>query len=227
MSSNRKYNGAAALLNTFIIISTIIVATIGVLYGAGEGQVGEDMRGAGYFKAFTNLSNILAAVCALVMLRFNIRNLKDDDDDFPRWAVLFYYTGASAVGLTFVIVLVFLGPMFKAMGLGYFVMFRNHLFYLHFLNPLLCGISFSLLQRKHVFGVRENIIAIIPTVLYSVVYAYMVVIAKKWNDFYNFTLGGHFEFTPMIMIVMYGISFLVAFWLKKLHDRSVANAENS
>lgn len=221
MPLNKKKNMIMAAINVFLVISTIIIAAIGITSGTGEGQVGEDMKNLGYLKAFTNLSNIFAAACAGVMLRYNIRNVRSGGEELPRGAVLLYYTAASAVGLTFFIVVGFLGPMFEMMGMGYFTMFRNDMFFSHFFNPVLCSACFILLQRKHVFGVKENFVVIIPTVLYSFIYAYMVVIAQRWTDFYNFTFGGHYELTPVVMIAMYGISFLIALIQRKLHNRRV------
>ena len=224
---NRKNSALSAAINAFIVISTVIIAVNGISSGAGEGQVGENMRNWGYLKAFTNLSNILAAVCAGVMLFFNIKNLTGKSEGLPRGAMLFFYTGTSALGLTFIIVVGFLGPMFELTGPGYFTMFRNDMFFFHFLNPVLCGICFVMLQRQFVFGIKDNLIAIIPTVLYSFVYAYMVVIRQSWSDFYNFTFGGHYELAPIVMIAMYAISFLIALAQRKLHNRRVEGAENS
>ena len=211
-----------AALNAWIILSTAVIVTHGILAGAGKGQVGGGMYGWGYLKAFTNLSNILAALACGVVLSCNLRNIKNGTAELPRAVLVLHYAATSAVGLTFVIVAGFLGPMFQLNGAGYFTMFSGDMFFFHFLNPVLCGVELVLLEREHILKVRDNFIAVIPTVLYSFLYAYMVVIAQKWSDFYNFTLGGHFEYTPAAMLIMYLISFAVAFAQRKLHNKKVS-----
>ena len=222
MKNDKKQNILMLLINLFILASTLFFVVRGVLKGAGEGQVGEIMYGWGYLKAFTNLSNILAAVASAVVLFYNIRGLKQNGGELPRGAVALQYAASAAVGLTFVVVVFFLGPMFEQMGKGYFTMFKQEMFFFHFFNPVLCGIELVLLERSYILGWKENLIAMLPMAAYSVVYT-VCVLTGTWSDFYNFTLGDLKLTAPAIGIV-YAIAFLIAYMQRRLHNARVKRA---
>ena len=203
------------VINLFLFISTLIVTILGILHGAGEGQLGENMRGAGWLKAFTNLSNMLMGFCALVFL-VTAKNGKN-----PKWAVRLYFAGVCAVGLTFVVVIFFLAPMFAITGKGFFTMYSGSLLFFHFLNPILAVIAMMFLIKKPVLGTKEKLLGLIPTVLYSFLYAYKVVISKEWDDFYNFTLGGKMWMVPVAMLVLYSVTYAIGSLMASVHNRTV------
>ena len=58
----RLWHRLSLIFNVFLMISTTIIVTNGFLHGAGDGQLGEEMIGWGYFKAFTIDANILNGV---------------------------------------------------------------------------------------------------------------------------------------------------------------------
>ena len=221
MQEARKRNILMLVINLYIVLSTAVIVFLGVTGGAGAGQVGEGMRGAGYLKAFTNLSNILAAAASAAVLYYNIRNLKDRTDELPRRVLVLQYAGASAVGLTFLVVLCFLGPLFQLQGKGYFTMYSGEMFFFHLLNPVLCSVELVLLERKHVLTLRDNLTAVVPAFLYSLLYLMMVVILRQWSDFYNFTFGGRYWVSPLTMLAIYLISFGIAFVQRRLHNARV------
>ena len=165
------------------------------------------------FRYFTMLSNILAAIAAALVAAFDAKALISDEEKLPRWALILKYAGTVAVTLTFVTVVVFLGPMVEAMGHGYFKLFQNENFFLHFLSPILAIISFVCFEQIENFKFTETLYGVIPTVLYSFAYLPMVVIGKEnggWPDFYMLTFGGHMWVAPISLIVMYGATFGLA-----------------
>ena len=220
MNTERKYNLAILIINLFLVVSTFILAVNGLTKGAGQGQVGEAMYGTGYLKAFTTLSNIYCGIASFVVLVFAVNNAFEKSFLLPRWAVVFHFTAACAVGLTFITVLVFLAPMQVMMGYSYFRFFRGDMFFFHFLNPVLAGISVVLLERKHILGKREQVLAMIPTFIYSWLYFAMVIVVKKWSDFYGFTFGGRYYMVPVSFIAMYGFTWVISLLYKKWHNKA-------
>lgn len=49
---------------------------------------------------------------------------------------------------------------------------------------------------------KDCILAMTPTIIYSIVYFIMVVILKRWNDFYGFTFGGRYAILPIVVAVI-------------------------
>ena len=165
------------------------------------------------FRYFTMLSNVLAAIAAALVAAFDAKALISDEEKLPRWVLILKYAGTVAVTLTFVTVVVFLGPMVEAMGHGYFKLFQNENFFLHFLSPILAIISFVCFEQIENFKFTETLYGVIPTILYSFAYLPMVVIGKEnggWPDFYMLTFGGHMWVAPISLIVMYGATFGLA-----------------
>ena len=218
MNTNKKYNLAILIINLFLVASTFVLVINGLCKGAGQGQLGENMYGAGYLKAFTTLSNIYCGIASFVVLVFAVNNCFEKSFLLPRWAVVFHYTSAAATGLTFITVLVFLAPMQVAMGNSYFRFFSGDMFFFHFLNPVLAAVSSVLLERKHKLGIREQLLALIPTFVYSWLYFFMVVVAKNWSDFYGFTFGGRYYMIPVSFIAMYGFTWIISLLYRNRHN---------
>ena len=225
MSNKEKRNNIILLiLHVFIAASTMVLVLHGVAKGAGIGQVGRDMTGLGYLKAFTVLSNILNGTASFVMAVFAVNNLFSGKYELPRWAVVFQFVAACAVGLTFITVLVFLAPMQAYMGNGYFRFFSGDMFFFHFLNPVLSVAAFMFLERRHTVGKREQLFALIPTFIYSWLYFFEVVVSKKWDDFYGFTFGGRDYLFPVSFVVMYGGTWLISCVLSKIHAKNISES---
>lgn len=200
-------NFISLIINAYIFISAFIVMIIGVSQGAGTGQVGDAMKGLGYFKAFTIDSNVLMGLIALMALTFNINNAVTKKSECPKWMTLTYLTGVSSVALTFFTVVVFLAPMFQIQGKGYMTMFQDDMFFYHFLNPILSVINFIFfLPGDKIIG-KVKLFSLIPVFLYSIVYIICIAVLKIWSDFYNFTFGGKFILIPLVLIVIYAVTF--------------------
>ena len=209
------------MINAILVVDVAITAFSGITGGAGDGQVGNHIIGFGYFKPYTMDSNVLMFFASAIMIAFCIKNLVHGADMTPKWALTFYLTGSSCLFLTMFIAAVFLGPMKVMMGESYFVMFQDDMFFFHLLNPLIAIFTFTFLMKKHRYGMRDCLPAIVPTVIYSVVYLIMVVFLKKWNDFYGFTFGGRYYLVPLVIIVVYCLVSGFAALLSRLHNRHI------
>lgn len=217
--SDKTGNKISLIINAYIVISAFIVMIVGVCMGAGEGQVGDSMRGLGYFKAFTIDSNVLMGLIALMGLTFNINNLVSKKIEFPKWMTLTYLTGTTAVALTFVTVVVFLAPMFEIQGDGYMTMFVDDMFFYHLVNPIMAIVNLIFFLPGDKITGKVKLVGLIPTFIYSIIYTICVAVLKIWSDFYNFTFGGKFVLIPLVLLVMYaatfGLSCLICFGRNK------------
>lgn len=211
----------AITLNFIIVCSTILIAIMGVQYGAGGGQVGEDMVGWGYFKPFTIDSNILMAIAALLMMIFQIREYCDEKLEPSKWLKRFYLMGATSVALTFVTVVCFLMPGFLVQGLDVKLLFTDDMLFFHVLNPILAIISTIFLLKGGRFRLRDRFWALVPCFIYSIIYMIHVVFVGDWEDFYGFTFGRQDFLIPFVMMGMYVITIMIASVLAWSHNRRI------
>jgi len=222
MKKEKIINIISLVINAFILVTTFIFVLQGVSKGAEDAQPGaETMTGLGFLKAFTNLSNILLAVCAFVLLVFNINNLFNNEHKIPKWVSVFYYIGAISTTVTFLTVVFFLGPLWaiKYGPKGYFYMFSGMMFFFHFLNPVLGIISFILFCKlEKPLSLFNNLIGLSSTFIYSIVYMGQV-LSYKWIDFYGFTFGMKMYMVPISLIAMYLLTFGIGLALRKLNKK--------
>lgn len=211
---NKTRNFIDLILNILIILST--VWAVRLYYISAPDALGSVSNAS--FKYFTTDSNILVAIAALVMMVFNIIRLFKADTVIPKWVSVFKYAGTSAVTLTLLTVVFFLGPVFSIHGgiQAYFHMFEGNTFALHFSTPVLAIISLIFFEKDNSFNVRDCFIACLPSYIYSLVYFSMVVCLRKWPDWYGFTFGGKLFMIPVSLITMYIATFAISAALRKL-----------
>ena len=218
--NSKKRNIIALAINSFIAVSSFVIMIKGVSKGASAGQVGESMVGLGYFKAYTIDTNVINGFIALMMATFNLYNLIEDKDELPRFLVVAQLVSTVGVTVTMMTVIFFLSPMqYMAFG-GFIWLFLKDMFFFHFFNPVLSIVNFVILDKRYKLNKKEIMSGIITTVVYSFVYAYNVLISKKWSDFYGFTFGGKLYMAAVSVIVMYLVSLLFSFVLVKLNAKS-------
>ena len=170
---------ASIIINAIIFVVTF---AIDVSYFRKDGTW--DLRhGLKQFRFFTVLSNNLCAIGALMMAVSQIRGA------VPQPVFLVKYLGTMAVTLTFLTVLLFLGPTQGGYAKWFF---ERDFFYMHLIGPLLAILSFCLLERRPL-SFWNAMTGLVPVALYGAVYLYKVILApeeKRWEDFYGFNRGG-------------------------------------
>ena len=191
---------ASIVINAIIFIATCIIV---LLYFRKDG-VWDIENGLKQFRFFTVLSNCLSGIAALLMAIGQIRG------DVSQFVFMMKYLGTVSVTLTFLTVLLFLGP---TQG-GYVKwFFDGDFFYTHLIGPLLALLSFCLLaRRKMSFG--SAMMGLLPMLLYGAVYLYKVMFApenRRWEDFYGFNKAGKWPIACVGMVA--GASLIcVLFW---------------
>ncbi len=97
----------------------------------------------------------------------------------------------AAVGLTFVTVMVFLGPLY-----GYASMFKGANLWMHLILPVLSMLSFVILEEDCHVSLRDTVWVMLFPFVYEIGYVMNIVINGKgeWpdsNDFYAFLNWGN------------------------------------
>ena len=207
-----------AIINAFLVITTILVCYITLSFGTVAGQVDANAeQGWMYIITYTVQSNILLGIVALINLIFGIRTLKWNKL-IPRAVYNWYLVAASAAMLTAFVVIFFLAPLRAISGRNYFDMLLGPMFFFHFFNPFLSAAAFIYLTPKIKFTRPDCLLALIPPVAYAIPYILNVIILENWPDFYHFTFGGHNWAILPVFIVISAVTFGIATFLAHLHN---------
>ena len=182
----------------FLIILTTIGSWVRMFRRGGERVLSQ--QGFASLKYYTCLSNIFAGlVSGLTVLCLLVNGLQAS---LPMWVVLLKYSAAVSVCLTFCVVMVFLGPR-----MGYKLLFAEEQLFLHAVGPLLA--VFSFLRSPFIPQMKSSatFIAVIPTLLYGIVYAANILKngigeGEKTNDWYGFAVGGVKSIPVVFAIIM-------------------------
>lgn len=197
----------------FALISTCIVAVcvcVGVtmnlvtLY-----DVNFDNMGIRTFCMFTVDSNILAGLSMLMCIPYIIDGLRSGYYHLPDWVVVLTHVAVTAVALTFLVSLCILSPV-----KGFRLIFSGSRFFLHGVCPLLSILAFCCFLNSHMVRPKEALLAVIPVLIYAIVYLVMVVFIGKarggWDDFYGFATRIPLWISLVtILPLTYGIAMLL------------------
>lgn len=161
-------------------------------------------HGFSSLKFFTVLSNLFnGGVC----LAYAFRLWKEKTFGSKQKTVKLLAT--AAVGLTFLTVMGFLGPLY-----GYAKMFKGANLWFHLLLPLLSFFSFMVLEQEKKIPFRNTFYAVIPTALYEIGYVSNLLIngIGTWpdtNDIYGFMNWGIGP-AAVIAVVILLVTWLIA-----------------
>ena len=140
-------------------------------------------------KYFTVLSNILEGVASAVLLGAIAAN----KGSVPLWAAKLKLAAAASVALTFVTVMVFLGPM-----MGYNFLFTGSNLWFHGIIPIAAILEYWLIDSFDGFPkvpFSATFVAVVPMLLYGVYYLLNVLRGgmaegRYVNDWYGFAMWG-------------------------------------
>ena len=220
MKNKRKYNVISLILNVSVVYLTIFAMVYNFMnINVDSSWFG--VRGFSSLRYFTVLSNLFVAACAILVIIFNIKGAVTDKFDVPKVVYRLKFISTISVTITFLTVVLFLGPYIALSGYNYFSLFSRNNFILHFLTPVLaiiCLLFFE--QSKYELKIRDVFLSLIPIVAYSIVYFIMVVPVGEenggWPDFYGFTFGGKIYLAPASIFGMYTASFVISLIVTKL-----------
>ena len=178
------------LFNLIIVLCTFFSTIICFRDKENHWSLSEGFR---RLRFFTLLSNLLCAFASLSVLLF----LHNGWLPYGVW--LFKYIGTVSVTVTFLTVMVFLGPT-----LGYKSQLEGWAFYLHVVGPLLAMISFCFFERSYPLSFPLSLCGILPVLLYGLLYLKKVVFSSgeaQWDDFYGFNKNGKWKSSFSAMLV--------------------------
>ena len=164
------------------------------------------MRGIMCLRYFTVQSNLFAGITALIALFYEGKPTK-----------VLKLMSAAATGLTFTVVVLFLGPIY-----GYGRMYKNANLFFHLIVPLIAMVDYVLLPeiKKEM---KWRILSAALTLLYGIGYVLNILINGMGgrypnnNDFYFFLRWGWgvaILIFAVIVSVSFGITCLLS-WLNK------------
>ena len=209
------FNILSLISNAVILLGTLVSLVL-IFSKGGEGNM--KVSRFRCFVYFTVDSNVFAMIVSGIVLFFNVRSLAAGGAlDMPNWALALKLVAAVAVTLTFLVTATMLAPFAKE---GYFSLFKGTSFFMHFLTPVLAALSFVLFEAGTKLSLIMILPALIPTVIYAIVYFIMVLIVgeKKggWEDFYGFNKGGKWYITAPVIIIMTAVIDLAEILLHNL-----------
>ena len=158
-------------------------------------------------KYFTVDSNIICGIAALFEAVSMVPVFLGKRGDAGVWTKWFRLAGTSAVAMTFLVVMTFLGPT-----MGYRYMFAGASLYMHLISPLLAVLSFLIFRRARGLERKHSGLGSVPLALYAVYYMYGVITAGRKMDWYGLAVWGPVWFAPVfitIILVSCGISCLL------------------
>lgn len=207
MSKNNITKLLLFIVYGFLFISSTFILIVRVFIGYDFATGVTSGLFIPYLQYFTSLSNFYNGFVSLAVLIYAFIHIKDKKIVLPKLLKVFALTAALGVTVTFLIIVTFL--VFVIEDKQY--LFSNELLFFHIINPLLTAFSFILLLRSRKLVVKYAWFGFILLFIYSIFYSVFVILGV-WNDFYNFTFGGHywtiFIFFPAIIALGYGLSFL-------------------
>ena len=177
-------------------------------------------RGFRNFRYFTVLSNVYSGLVAVVYIILLICKGKAKDGTLMSILKL---TSSAAVGVTFTVVIIFLGPLY---GFGRMYAGSNLIF--HLIMPLAAMAEFVIFPafesgKENAFSFKKCLYTGIPVVLYGTGYLINNIVSgtngsgQNPNDFYGFLRWGYpvgILIFVVIVFIAVGIACFLR-WLKK------------
>lgn len=196
----RKY------VNIFLVIA-VLGSWIAIFVSASGTLM---QNGLNSMKYFTVLSNLLEGFASVVWLVSSRKNGKASSR-----AELLKYIAAAAVGLTCVVVLTFLGPLY-----GYPAMFKGGSLFMHLLTPLI-AIAEIIFLSDVTYTRKDNRLVMLSPLVYGAFYLGDNIIngIGEWpdtNDWYLFLTWGY-PVGILIFAVICVVTWLLGFAMRKLH----------
>lgn len=191
-------NNNKRLLVSFIlnlVISLLVLTGAIVAFIVGDGTL--TSRYPDIFKYFTFQSNIFMGIVCLFYAFNQLQIIQGKKEKINHVLNVFYHVGATAIGLTFVIVITVLAP-----GYGFDKMYNYANLFFHALAPISAIINFLFFNKECRIKVLDTLFSIIPSLSYGLVYFIVVQALNGYGDikidFYLFGKDG-----PLLGAVYY------------------------
>lgn len=190
----RKY------LNVFIFV-IVIINWIRMMLGLSN--TGLASSGLRSLKYFTVLSNLFEAYASMMWLYKKDEKLK--------------YIASVSLSLTFITVVLFLGPLF-----GYRIMFIGSNFWFHLIIPIIAVMEVIFLS-KYTISKKDNLFALMPMFIYGLFYVGNIFIngVGSWpniNDWYGFFTWGYTGGVVVFFVISLATYFM-GYVIKRINNK--------
>ncbi len=215
MTKKNLYGSVA--LNLFTIISVIVCLIILCINNPNT------------FRMFTTQSNVIAGITAGIILVYEVLIILKKKDKLPDWLRIVKMVTTTAVTLTLLVVLFYLGFVAIAEGYSYFIMFRKTNICFHLLTPISAILSFILFEGGNKINFKFTFLNLIHMISYSIFYSINVFthltpegkVDRKY-DWYYFVLGENWTFVFVVIGVL-TLTYLIGFSLWILNRKISKN----
>ena len=207
-----------SLVLNFLIVIFTLFATIAMFTGFkfmhGYDVVLQSTK-LGMLRFFTVQSNIFMAIIALVFAVLEIRFLKGKIIEIPTKAYVLKLMSTTAVGLTFLVVFAYLGPITEY---GIIAMIMNSNLFFHLITPLLSIFTLVVFERTSKIKFKYTFWGILPTFLYAIYYMINIFIHMQDGkvspvyDWYWFVQNGVWTaiiVVPLMLLITYIITLIL------------------
>ena len=201
-------------LNILIILLELF-AVIWMMSGPRGGILSGNRLSA--LRFFTVDSNILLGITAIVAAIDEKRVLDGKKDSVSASTSIAKLVGTVGVTLTMIVTVFYLVPT-TAAAYGVFALFTYSNFFFHLVNPILAIITFLFFEQTDRIAFKHTFTGVIPMLIYAVYYVGIAlahshngVIAKgyDWYGFFVFGTESAVIIVPILILLTYGISFLL------------------
>jgi hypothetical protein len=160
----------SAILNGLVIVTEIFALLDAYLgfYPAGSQKMGL----VDYFDHYTNLSNILLLVAAIITLVASVVAYKNKKEA-PLWVTAINFIATVSVLTTFIVVMTLLLPQ-----TGVSILAWPTFLFLHAIDPVLAFLAFAFIEVTPELKKKQAWLCLIPLVLYAGVVAPLASLGK-------------------------------------------------
>lgn len=217
---NRKQKISFAL-NCLIFVFTVF-ATVSMMIGfnfmSGEKVLSSTSYKA--FKYFTVDSNVIAGLVSLCYMIYLYLMSKSRIKEMPKFMSYLKLASTTGVTLTMMVTVFFLAPKSTT---TYFAYFMNSNFFMHFLTPLLCIITFAFFEPVE-FSFKETFYGTCFMILYALFYIPNILLhldngkVLPEYDWYGFLFAGLntiWFVIPLLLLITWLFSICLWFVNKK------------
>ena len=215
MKKNKiKFSIIINIIVTILTISASVIMYTGYKFMPGRDVILEASK-VEMLKFFTVQSNIFVGIVSLVFAIKEIKIIKGKIKDITVTDYIFKLMSTTAVGLTFLVVFAYLGPITDG---GIPVMLKNSNLFFHLIIPVVSILNFVIFERTDKISYKKTFYGIIPTALYGIYYVANILIHAENGkvsvkyDWYWFVQNGiwtAFFVVPMLLGITYVISLAI------------------
>ena len=172
----------------FAVTFMVVLGWVMMLKGTESGNLAEASFKS--LKFFTVLSNIFAALASLIYGVTMLLIMAGAVKEMPKWIFVLRFMSVVAVAITFLTVMVFLGPT-----TGFGKMFKGSNLWFHMVVPITAILGFIFFDHASSLKFIETLFAVIPAFLYATFYLMNIIKNGKGdeehpNDWYGFLNWG-------------------------------------